>query len=95
VTQFKKSYPTYKTQAGLTVQSSADMLEGYSYEKNGPSNKMREMVYYCMNGMWDGNACVAVMESKIMSILQLRYATRLGSCSVKVTNPNGMYIHDI
>jgi hypothetical protein len=95
VTQFKNSYPNYKTQAGLTVRSSADMLQAYSCEENGPSNKMREMVYYCMNGMWDGNAWAAVIESKIMTFLHLRYTTRLGSCSAKVTNPDGMFIHDI
>jgi hypothetical protein len=95
VTQFKNSYPNYKTQTGLTVRSSADMLQAYSCEENGPSNKMREMVYYCMNGMWDGNAWAAVIESKIMTFLHLRYTTRLGSCSAKVTNPDGMFIHDI
>ena len=93
VTQFQKSYPMYKTETGLTIHSSADMLAAYSNESNG--NKMREIAYYCMNGMWDGNAWAAVMESKIMTFLHLRYTTRLGSCSAKVTNPDGMFIHDI
>jgi hypothetical protein len=89
VTQFQKSYPNYTTHAGLTVKSSSDMLEAYSYEEKGPSNKMREMVYYCMNGMWEGNTWAAVMESKIMSVIQLRYSSTLRSCKVRVIDPEG------
>jgi hypothetical protein len=52
LTQFQKSYSMYKTETGLTIYSSAEMLAAYSNENNG--NKMREMVYYCMNGMRQG-----------------------------------------
>jgi hypothetical protein len=89
VTQFQKSYPMYKTETGLTIHSSADMLAAYSNKNNG--NRMKEMVYYCMNGMWEGNGWASKMESKIMHFLQLRYTNRFGSCDVRVKDPNGMF----
>jgi hypothetical protein len=89
VTQFQKSYPMYKTETGLTIHSSADMLAAYSNDSNG--NKMREIVYYCMNGMWEGNGWASKMESRILHYLQLRYTNKYGSCDLRVKKPNGMY----
>jgi hypothetical protein len=91
VSQFQKTYPDFTYGNGLTVQSSANMVRAYSNENC--SNEMREMVYYCMNGMWEGNGWASRIENKIMNVLQLRYTSKFGTCKVQKEEQQGKYLY--
>jgi hypothetical protein len=91
VRQFQKTYPNFTYGNGLTFQSSANMVRAYSNENC--SNKMRETLYYCMNGMWEGNGWASMIKNKIMNVLQLCYTNKFGTCKVKKEEQDGMYFY--
>jgi hypothetical protein len=89
MTKFNQMYPDYTFGHGEKVKSVESMVRAYSTEPY--DNLMREMVHYCMHGMWANNRWAVEVESKVMWMLRLNYTDKYGDVEYKRIPKKGLY----
>jgi hypothetical protein len=87
--KFNMMYPDYTYGHGQKVKSVENMVTAYSIEPY--NNLMREMVHYCMHGMWANNAWALEVESKVLGMLRLAYTEKYGFVEYKKNTKKGLY----